>query len=201
MSASSTASTAANGITEMIRRRRTIKPAAMAPRPIDGTILEEILENANWAPTHGLTEPWRFFVFQADARQRLAEHLAETYRRIVPAEEFKQKKYDGHLTNPTLAPVVIVIGMQRQASGKISELDEIAAVACAVQNMHLTATARGIGGFWSSNVAACSEATRDFVGLGEADRVLGLFYLGYPQTEWPTGQRTPIADKVSYFAT
>ena len=43
--------------------------------------------------------------------------------------------------------LVIVIGMKRQPSGKISELDEIQAVACAVQNMHLTATAHGLGGY------------------------------------------------------
>jgi nitroreductase len=67
--------------------------------------------------------------------------------------------------------------------------------------MHLTATAYGIGGFWSSNVAACSEATRDFVGLGPADRVLGLFYLGYPNGDWPTSQRRPIGEKVRYLAT
>lgn len=188
----------AEAITELIRKRRTIKPANMSPQPISSAILDEILENANWAPTHGMTEPWRFFVYTRDARRQLAERLAEIYKQVVPPAEFKQKKYDSFRVNPTLAPVVIVIGMKRQESGKISELDEIEAVACAVQNMHLTAAAYGVGGFWSSNIAACSEAMRSFVGLGERDRILGLFYLGYPQGEWPASTRGPIEDKVEY---
>ena len=97
-----------------------------------------------------------------------------------------------------LAPVVIVIGMKRQESQKIPELDELQAVACAVQNMHLTAAAHGLGAFWSTNVAAVSDLMRDFVGLGEKDRALGLFYLGYPDCEWPSSQRRPVEDKVRW---
>ena len=101
-------------------------------------------------------------------------------------------------TNPLRAPVLISIGMKRQESGKISELDEVQAVACAVQNMHLTAAAYGLGAFWSSNVAVCSDLMKRFIGLGEDDRVLGLLYVGYPEDGWPEGQRTPIADKVEW---
>lgn len=185
-------------ITTTIRHRRTIKPKKFSSQPIDESIVWELLENANWAPTHGMTEPWRFTVFSGDARQRLADFLAETYKSITPVAEFKPNKYEGMSENALLAPVVIAIGMKRQASEKISELDELQAVACAVQNMHLTATAYGLGAFWSSNVAATSNAMRDFIGLGGKDRALGLFYLGYPLGEWPTSQRQPIEDKVRW---
>ncbi|QDV70069.1 Putative NAD(P)H nitroreductase YdjA [Rosistilla carotiformis] len=185
-------------IHQLIRTRRTIKPAQMDARPIDRDQIQTLLEDANWAPTHGLTEPWRFTVFLGDARKRLAQMLAQTYREITPPGEFKQNKFDSFAVNPTLAPLVIAIGMKRQPSKKISEIDEIAAVACAVQNIHLSATALGLGGFWSSNPAACSDAMRNFVGLGEEDRVLGLFYVGYPATDWPAGTRQPIADKVRW---
>ncbi len=56
----------------LIRRRRSIKPQAMDQRPVDPRHLAAILENANWAPTHGMTEPWRFFVFTGAGRERLA---------------------------------------------------------------------------------------------------------------------------------
>jgi nitroreductase len=77
-------------------------------------------------------------------------------------------------------------------------LDEIMAVACAVQNMHLTAAANGLGGFWSTNVAAISDAMRDFVGLDAKDRALGLFYVGYPAGDWPACERGPIDEKVEW---
>ena len=188
----------AEGITEVIRHRRTIKPKEFSNQSIPREIIDEMLENANWAPTHGMTEPWRFTVFTGDARQELADFLAETYRLVTTEDTFRQNKYEGMKRNATLAPVVIAIGMKRQPSGKIAELDEIQAVACAVQNIHLTATSYGIGGFWSSNVAATSEKMRDYIGLSGEDRALGLFYLGYPAKDWPEGKRQSVSEKVRW---
>ncbi len=157
----------AEQITNIIRHRRTIKPKQFSDRAVDESIICEMLENANWAPTHGLTEPWRFSIFTGDARRRLAEFLAATYKAITPPEAFRTNKYEGMSKNAMLAPVVIAIGMKRQESEKISELDELQAVACAVQNMHLTAAAHGLGAFWSTNIAAVSDEMREFTGLGE----------------------------------
>ena len=185
-------------VTEVIRHRRSIKPGQMSDRRIDRPVINEILVNACWAPSHGMTQPWRFRVFEGDARVELASFLAATYKAIVPPESFKQAKYDSFLINPTLAGAVIVVGMKRQEIEKITDLDEIMAVACAVQNMHLTATAHGLGGFWSTNVAAVSDAMRDLIGLGPKDRALGLFYLGYPAGDWPVSQRDEIESKVSW---
>jgi nitroreductase len=185
-------------ISEIIRRRRTIKPTQLDSREIDDAVLNVILENANWAPTHGMTEPWRFSVYTGPARNRLAEFLAATYKEITPQEQFKPNKYEGMSRNATLAAAVIAIGMKRQEIEKISELDEIQAVACAVQNMHLTAAAFGLGGFWSTNLAATSDQMRDFTGLGPKDRALGLFYLGYPAVDWPSATRNPIESKVRW---
>jgi nitroreductase len=185
-------------ISNIIRHRRTIKPKHFSSRDLDEAIVREMLENANWAPTHGMTEPWRFTVFRGDARRKLAEFLAATYKAITPPENFKPNKYEGMSQNAMLAPVVIGIGMKRQEIEKISELDELQAVACAVQNMHLTAAAHGVGGFWSTNDAAVSDAMRDYLGLGEKDRALGLFYVGYPEGDWPSSSRQPIEDKVRW---
>ena len=86
----------------------------------------------------------------------------------------------------------IAICMKRQETEKIPEIEEIAAVACAVQNMHLTATAYGIGACWVTGGATYSDEMKAFLGLTVKDRCLGLFYIGYPIIEWPTSQRQPI---------
>ncbi|MDB4679051.1 nitroreductase [Rhodopirellula sp.] len=184
----------------LIRNRRTVKPKQMLDQPVDEAIIHEMLENANWAPTHGLTEPWRLSVFTGEARTRLAAFLAATYKKITPPDAFKPNKYEGMSKNAMLAPVVIVVGMKRQESQKIPELDEIQAVACAVQNMHLTATAHGLCAFWSTNLAAVSKEMAEYVGLSGDDRALGLFYVGYPAVEWPKGSRHPISEKVNWVA-
>ena len=65
-------------VTDWIRGRRTIKPADMTPdRTLDTQLVNELLENACWAPTHGMTEPWKFLVYSGETRQGLATCLAD----------------------------------------------------------------------------------------------------------------------------
>lgn len=185
----------------IIRNRRTIKPAFMDPeRPVDRGTIELLLENATWAPTHGMTEPWRFWVFIDEGKKQLSEKLREWYRALTPPEAHRPEKEAKLGANPLLAQAVIVIGMERDPSGKISETDELAATACAVQNLHLTASALGLAGFWSSPPLVESEPMRAFLQLGEGGRCLGLFYLGWPRANWepPRSSRRPLAEKVRW---
>lgn len=179
-------------ITEVIRQRRTIYPKDHAPREVHREMVERILTNATWAPTHGMTQPWRFTVFMGDARQELSTFLGEEYTRITPPEKFLQRKYDNVTQRVLQSSVVVAIGMARDPARKISERDELFAVACAVQNMHLTCTAYGLGGFWATGGAMTGAGMRTFLGLGPDDQALGLFHIGYPAIEWPRGYRKPI---------
>ena len=51
-----------NVLSHVITSRRTVKPHNYSDRPVSKEIVEKIIENANWAPSHGRTYPWRFFV-------------------------------------------------------------------------------------------------------------------------------------------
>lgn len=183
----------------LIRRRRTIKPADMSEKPVEPGILAAILENGNWAPTHGMTEPWRFFVFTGDGRQRLADFCQDLYRKVTPEDQVRSEKLEKLGRQPLMAPVVIALGMKRQDIEKIPELEEIEAVACAVQNMHLTASALGMAAFWSSPPVSYTDEMRKWLGLTDPrDKCLGFFYLGWPKSEeWPEGKRGDIMDKVT----
>lgn len=183
----------------LIRRRRTIKPKDMSEKNVENALLAAILENSNWAPTHGMTEPWRFFVFAQEGRQRLADFMQSLYNKITPEDQRRPEKYEKLGTQPLLAPVVIAIGMERQKTEKIPEIEEVASVACAVQNMHLTASAIGMAGFWSSPPLCYTDEMREWLGLGDPrDKCLGFFYLGWPKNEeWPKSNRGAITDKVT----
>lgn len=189
------------GANGLIRRRRSIKPEAMSEEPVEAWILGNILENANWAPTHGMTEPWRFQIYEGESRTRLADLLQQVYREATPAGQFREDKCLALREKALQAPVVLVIWMKRQESGKIPEIEEIASVACAVQNIHLTASAVGLAGYWSTPAFLYTDAMRQALGLGEKDRCLGLFYLGWPKdpANWPTGRRQPIQEKLEWF--
>lgn len=179
-------------ITEVIQNRRTIYPEAYSKRKVQREMIEKILNNAIWAPTHGMTQPWRFKVFMEDGIKKFADFNAETYKQTTPQDKFNELKYHKFRERPLQSSVVIAICMHRQETGKIPEMEEIEAVACAVQNMHLTCTAYGLGGYWSTGGATYTEEMKKFLKLGEHDRCLGFFYIGYPEGEWPKSHRKPI---------
>jgi nitroreductase len=179
-------------ITELIRNRRTIYPEQFSDRKVHKEQIELILQNAQWAPTHGNTQPWRFHVFMDQSKERLSQFLGTTYLALTPKELQNDAKLAKLMRRPTLSSAVIAVSMARQKEKKILEIEEIEAVACAIQNMHLTCTAYDLGLFWSTPKLIYSKEMNDFLGLSEEDKCLGLMYLGYPSIEWPSSHRIPL---------
>jgi len=183
---------------DIIRRRRSIYPNAYSDAKVDESIIEEMLENANWAPTHKLTEPWRFVVFSGDGLKKLADFQSELYKKTAEAKgNFNEKTYDMLKTKPLKSSHIIAIGMKRDEEEKLPEIEELSSVAMAVQNMYLTATAHGLGCYWGSGGITYNEEAKPFFGLGPKDKFLGFLFIGKPSTdEWPEGKRNPIMEKV-----
>lgn len=180
-------------INELIRERRTIYPEQFSSRKVHREQVEVILTNAQWAPTHGNTQPWRFKVFMGEEhRQELSQFLGKLYQEVVPEDLQNDKKLAKLMRRPMLTSAVIAVSMARQPEEKILEMEEIEAVACAIQNMHLTCTAYGLGGFWSTPKIIYTPQMNEYLGLGEKDKCLGLFYIGYPEIEWPKAHRRPL---------
>jgi nitroreductase len=179
-------------ITDLIRNRRTIYPEQFSDRKVHQEQVELLLNNAQWAPTHGNTQPWRFKVFMEDGITKLSDFLGKTYLNLTPSEEQNDLKLSKLINRPLKSSVVVAICMERQKEEKILEIEEIEAVACAVQNLHLSCTAYGLGGFWSTPKLMYSKEMNDFLALGEKDKCLGLFYIGYPAIEWPKAHRKPL---------
>jgi nitroreductase len=197
MSAAADADFAAR-VEELMRSRRTVKPLAYDARPVADALVWSLLEAARWAPSHGLTQPWRFLVFTGDARARLGQWFADSYRARTPAEKVDEKRAALLASVPGMAPCVIAIVMARQVEERIPEVEELAAVACAVQNMQLLAAAHGLGTFWQTGEHTYDPATAGFLELAPNERCLGFLYLGYPKAVAPAAPRTPIADKVRW---
>ena len=60
-----------------------------------------------------------------------------------------------------------------------------ASVSAAVQNMYITASAYGLAAYWGSGGLTYTDEMKTFLGIGEKDKCLGLFFVGYPAIDWP----------------
>jgi len=188
----------AQAANELIRTRRAIYTNMFSGEPVDNHIIEEMLENANWAPTHKLTAPWRFVVFHGEGLKKLSNFQGDLYKQKSGAA-FDEEKFRKLTGKPLECSHVIALCMQRDEKNRVPEIEEICAVACAVQNMWLTASAHKIGCYWSTGGATFEEAAKPFLGLREQDKLLGFLYIGMPKTDkWPQGKRTSIDEKVKW---
>jgi nitroreductase len=179
-------------ITELIRNRRTIYPEQFTERVVQRDMLETILTNGLWAPTHGKTQPWRFKVYTGDGRVGLSQMMLNLYKTLTPAGDFKEIKYKRIESRIEKTSALVLLAMKRTPDSRIPELEEIEAVSCAAQNIMLTAAAYGLGAFWSSPKFLYTEAANASFGLDREDKILGLFYFGYPSGEWPKSHRKPL---------
>lgn len=182
------------------RTRRTIKPASMdSGREVAHELLVEILEDAHWAPTHGLNQPWRFHVFTGGGRIRLADAIQSLYDSTTPQGEVRPEKRAKLREGLLQAPVCVAISALTESGGKISRMDEICATACAVQNLLLSAHQRGVGSYWSTPPVACTGEFTAWLGLDSRHTSMGLVYLGYPrESDAPGTVRVPLEERVTF---
>ncbi|MGZ5135613.1 MAG: nitroreductase family protein [Flavitalea sp.] len=182
----------------LIKNRRSVYPNQFdTARQIPDAIIEQILKNATWAPNHSQTEPWHFTVYSGEGLNALALFQSELYK-SESGEKFKEEKFLKLQEQPLLASHVISIGMKRSTEKRIPEIEEIAAVACAVQNIYLSTTVYGLGGYWTTGGITYFPNAKSFFGLGKEDKLMGFFYLGYIAIPSPPSARKSIDEKVTW---
>lgn len=186
-------------IKDVIEKRRAIYPNLYNDEPISREELMETLATANFAPTHKLTQPWRFVVIEGAKKSQLAEILGQWYHANTPPEAFKASKPAKMLKKASQSAYMVAIVMQRDALRRIPEWEEIASVAMAVQNVWLAGATKGIGMYWSSPKSIASDEVRAFLQLNDEQRCLGFLYMGrYPQELELHSTRTPMEEKVKF---
>jgi nitroreductase len=179
----------------IITSRKSVFPSVYNDRKIDRQVIEAILESANYAPSHRLTQPWRFVVFQNEALTGLGNKISEIYKDNAPEDKFSEKKYEEFSKKIQKSAAVIAIILDAHPD-LLPEWEEIASTACAVQNMWLTATVHGVGSYWSS--PGMIKHLGPYLDLSEHQKCIGLFYMGYTDVNVPNSQRGPIEEKVQW---
>jgi nitroreductase len=186
-------------VDQLIRERRSVFPIDYSGEIVSDEIIHQMLENANWAPTHKFTEPWRFVVFSGAGLKQLAAFQSECYKIVTTGDgSFREDKYQSLQKKPMESSHIIAIGMKRDEAKRLPEWEEMGAVFCAVQNMYLTATAYGVGCYLSTGGITGFEEAKSFFGLGKDDRLCGFLHVGMPKGKVPDGRRKPVSEKTKW---
>lgn len=179
-----------------ISNRRSFGLKELSREPIDLELVGQLLEAANWAPSHGKTEPWRFVVYSGDARQIIGDAFGAAFRQLNQGSPPNDAGERAQRDKVWMAPVWIALGMQPDP--KMPEWEELIAFGSAVQNAQLMASALGLASKWTSGATAIHPLVAAAVGFAPETQLYGFLYVGRPANEWPAGKRRPLAEKVRW---
>jgi 5,6-dimethylbenzimidazole synthase len=154
------------------------------PDPVDPVILARVLEAAHQAPSVGLMQPWRFIRI-TDAAVRKAIYDLVQHERVLTAtalgereSEFMRLKVEGIMQCGELLVVTLCDHRDQHIFGRrtLPEMD-LASVACAIQNLWLTARAEGLGMGWVSMFDPTTLAT--LLNIPEGAKPVAILCLGH----------------------
>ena len=165
-------------LAELAARRRTHK--TFGPEPVPRATLLELLDVARLAPTHHLTQPWRFRVLGPEALAKLKECAG-------PSEAAKLDRA------PTL-----VVASAALTGDLVQDEEDVGAAAAAVMLVLLAATERGLASYWRTPAVLRCPKGREALGIPRGDRVLGLLHFGAPAREPAAREREPVERFVQF---
>jgi nitroreductase len=179
----------------IIKKRRSIKPSLFNGNKIPDQQIMQLLELADWAPTHTFSEPWRFVVYSGDKVNAFSRQHALLYQQITPEEKFMQNKFDSIIANGEKSSHLVVCIMKR-SNEKIPVMEEIAAASCAVENILLGAAALDIAVLWSTGGITLNPAMKKHFQLDEQDQILGILFLGKTDEVVEGKRKIPLSEKI-----
>ncbi len=168
-------------VTNVIRERKSTYANNFIKKKVAKEVLEEILINGLWAPTHKMTEPWHFIILAEEEIDKFGKYMSIFYKDMYPEEYLSFSSY------PKNAAYIIVIMMERNKHKNIPEWEEIAAVSCAVQNIWLSCESYKLAAYWDTSEVSISYGST--LKINENQQCLGFLYLGHPDPSKTRGKR------------
>ena len=166
-------------LNSIIRNRKSIYPNDYTGDEISDNLIREILLNANYAPTHRMTQPWFFKVYKNESKQKLIDIVSK-----IDESKISKIKLDKFIQKINKSNTVISIFLNRDKKERLPEWEEIAAVSMAVQNMWLTCYVNNIGSYWST--PGFIHEYGNLIKLDNNQSSLGFFFMGvYDHKESP----------------
>lgn len=172
---------------------RTSNNMLTEPVP-DRRDLELIIGTATHAPDHGKLRPWRFVVIQGEAREKLADVIAEA----MQARDPNVTEKDIRITRNKflMQPMIIAVGA-KITEGKIPEIEQVLSAGAAAMNVLNAIHALGYAGKWVTGANCYDAKVNEALGFRHPDRLVGLIYVGTEKMKLPEMERPSAQDIMS----
>jgi len=183
----------------LLATRRSGKPRDLiAPGPDDAQ-LDAMLAIAARTPDHGKLAPWRFIVFEGEARRSAGEAIARAFRAKYPDATVEQA--DAERERLARAPLVIAVVSRAAPHVKIPEWEQVLSAGAAAMNLVLAAHALGFAASWITEWYAYDRRVLDAIGVAPHERVVGFVHIGRPARGTEERDRPTLSDIVKHFPT
>lgn len=191
-------------IIDFLLTRRSSKPALLSEPGPEANQLTTILLAAARVPDHKKLVPWRFIVFEGEARRRFGERLAEICQTGeglnsspgVPSEP-SDIRLDTERGRLLRAPTVICVVSSPRTDVPVPEIEQILSAGAVCFNLCLAANALGFGTSWITEWYAFSDKVSQTLGLSKKERIAGFIYLGTESEKQPDRDRPQLEDIVT----
>jgi len=161
---------------EFLLSRRSVTANELHEPGPDQAQLDLILRAAHRVPDHGKIGPWRFVIFQGEARERFGNLLEQRFRQIDP--EATQKLLNFERNRFLRAPLIIGVISSPAKHPKAPEWEQILSTGAACQNILLAAHSLGYGAQWLTEWYAFDEVIAKQLSLTSAEKIAGFIYIG-----------------------
>lgn len=181
-------------IFEFLAARRSVKPDRLASPGPTPEQLRQILTVGARVPDHKKLAPWRFIVFEGDARKS----VGEVFAKACQAEESQPPSHvrlDMERERFLRAPLVVAVVSSLKPRPGAPEWEQILSAAAVCYNTCLAANALGFGTTWLTEWIAYSKTVREALGLKESERIAGFLYIGQPM-EKPEERERPVIENL-----
>jgi len=192
---------ASRGVTDLLtflETRRSVKPAALGDPGPNQDELRRLLTVASRVPDHGALVPWRFILFQGEARQAASAQLAAVYLAQHPDLSTQTVGTLAKLSHLfTQAPVVVAVVSRADPSARKPEWEQVLTVGAVCMNLITAATAIGYGAVWLTGWAAYNAEALSTLGVRPEEKVAGFIHIGTAQERPPDRIRPVLAELIT----
>ena len=180
---------------DLLKTRRSVKPIEMDGPGPSAAEIDTILTIASRVPDHGKLAPWRFIVFESDARRSAGEKLAVVFKANNPQATDDQVAFERNRL--ARAPLVIAVVSRAAPHAKIPEWEQQMSAGAAAMNLVIAANAMGYATAWLTEWYAYDRKVLDALGLAPHERMAGFVHIGKPQKPPVDRERPQLASIVT----